>query len=402
MNPAGQKPPCGEHCPANDGDIEMNANHVVIEDLDLTFSYNPVSFLDTYQERIGNQVICGYLTDSVAPMNPLEDWDGVGRIYTAHRHSSSHADMQEALGLDSNWEPDLDLVHGHPERFRKAWVLAAATDPEFQDWCHKNGRPPKYADQDRLDAYYKRKAKRFWKDTDGELGPDCYWMTTIWSFEITDSVLEKLWHELNSEGLIGDPDRVSLDVYEHSGVVYSVSGAGAGCAWDTTRGGAVWVPDDCARDEIDRRAPVYAYGEIVTKRSPAGKVWAFKLHQSPDITSIWFSSWGSAFNALETATQAKREKDQSTPDWDEMVRKGRRLAATELAAEGAQLYTDFCNGAVYEVVIETFELCSCCSAAKSISSERHEECFGSEDAEASLKESFLQEVIAATKRVESR
>ncbi|KRW83751.1 hypothetical protein [Marinobacter sp. P4B1] len=381
----------------------MTANTAVTEDLDLTFSSTPVSFLDSYQERVGNQVICGYLVDSDRPMNPLEEWDGVGRIYTAHRHSSSHAEMQEALGLDSDWEPNVELVHDeHPERFKKAWVLAAASDVEFQEWCQKNGRPPKYADQEQLDAYYKRKAKRFWKDTDGELGPDCYWMTTIWSFEFTDSVLVKLWHELNSEGLIGDPDRVSLDVYEHSGVAYSVSGTSAGCAWDTARGGAVWVPDDCAREEIDRRAPVYAYGEIVTKRSPAGRVWAFKLHQSPEITSIWFSAWGYAFNALEAATRAKREKDQSSPKWAEMASKGRRQAAVEMAAEGAELYTNYCNGSVYEVVIETFELCSCCNSATSKSVERFSECYGFEDAEESLKTTFAEEVVKATKRVESR
>lgn len=37
---------------------------------------------------------------------------------------------------------------------------------------------------------------------------------------------------------------VKLDVYEHSGSSYSISGEGQQCRWDTAKGGAVWVPGD--------------------------------------------------------------------------------------------------------------------------------------------------------------
>jgi hypothetical protein len=56
------------------------------------------------------------------------------------------------------------------------------------------------------------------------------------------------------------PFTVMLDVYEHDGIAYSISGTGMQCPWDTAKGGAVWVPNQCCLDEInavpkaDRRA----------------------------------------------------------------------------------------------------------------------------------------------------
>lgn len=43
---------------------------------------------------------------------------------------------------------------------------------------------------------------------------------------------------------------VLLDIYEHGGMAYSVTGTGMQCRWDTTRGGAIWVPDDGAQENI--------------------------------------------------------------------------------------------------------------------------------------------------------
>ena len=47
-----------------------------------------------------------------------------------------------------------------------------------------------------------------------------------------------------------DMDGVVLDCYQHGGVVWSVSGAGMQCQFDTARGAGVWVPDDELRKQI--------------------------------------------------------------------------------------------------------------------------------------------------------
>lgn len=49
-----------------------------------------------------------------------------------------------------------------------------------------------------------------------------------------------------------DPDAVVLDCYEHGGQVWSISGHGMQCRWDTTRGAGVWVPDEYLREELEK------------------------------------------------------------------------------------------------------------------------------------------------------
>lgn len=41
-----------------------------------------------------------------------------------------------------------------------------------------------------------------------------------------------------------NPHAVLLDVYEHSGTSWSLSGEGMQCQWDTSKAAGVWVPDD--------------------------------------------------------------------------------------------------------------------------------------------------------------
>jgi hypothetical protein len=56
------------------------------------------------------------------------------------------------------------------------------------------------------------------------------------------------------KGEAPDPYAVLLDVYEHGGIAYSLSGTGQQCQFDTARGGAVWVPGDLLRADIEASA----------------------------------------------------------------------------------------------------------------------------------------------------
>jgi hypothetical protein len=55
-----------------------------------------------------------------------------------------------------------------------------------------------------------------------------------------------------------DKDVIMLDLYDHSGCTWSISGTGTQCRWDTSRWEAVWVPDKCilggSRTPCRRRA----------------------------------------------------------------------------------------------------------------------------------------------------
>lgn len=361
----------------------MSNPAAISQHLDIVESYAKVDYLDSYMERVGNKVLVGYLSPDPEPINPLEDCDGMGQIYSAHRHSSTHDEMREALGLDAYWSPDLELVDEHPDRLRKAWIAAAVNSVEFDEWCQENGRVPDTKDPVRLAAYFKRKAARFWRDTGG-VDSNYYHNESIEEFSFTDDVREEVWKELSSEHLIGDPDRVSLDVYEHSGVAYSVSGGGMSCGWDTASGGALWVPDDCAREELDRRAEVYQYGKIVEKRFRGKAAFTFEIDGQTGVTNFRFDYWHEAFAVLAKAVEKKKKGNGAL---------GRRRAAVELARNAAETYTDYCNGASYDVIIETFEIIDEeDGSTKSIDDEVLPGHLGSDYAESTLKSEFDAEL----------
>lgn len=361
----------------------MSNPAAITHHLDIVESHEKADYLDSYMERVGNKVLIGYLSHDQDPVNPLEDSDGLGSIFSSHRNSSNHDDMQEVLGLDSHWSPNLELVDEHPDRFRKAWVTAAADSEEFQQWCQEYGRPPETSDPAVLAAYYKRKAARFWRDFGG-VSPSYYHDESIEDFIFTDDVREQVWRDLSDLRLIGDPDRVSLDVYEHSGTAYSVSGEGMQCAWDTSHGGAVWVPDDCAREEIDRRAKVYQHGVVVEMPGRQDQKFTFKVDGEKEVASFRFSHWHQAFDAL---AQAAKRKGKGNADV------GRRRASEELARNAAEVFTDYCNGTVFGVVIETFEIIDeDMGNTKSIEDDSCWGYFGFDHAESTLKSEFDDEL----------
>lgn len=91
---------------------------------------------------------------------------------------------------------------------------------------------------------------------------------------------------------------VPLDLYEHSLVRWSVAGTGMQCRWDTSRYAGIWVPDDAAMEVI---------------------------------------------------------RDQGRGLEKELQRRTRREFAVKLAEEACELYTNWCNGDCYGIVIERYE-----------------------------------------------
>lgn len=342
----------------------MTTNHAVqINEAELAdmmeeaLEMSPSPIMD-YHDAIIKQVsdrkyLFGYLVDDHDAANPLTEWDGVGRIYSAHRNSDTHAEMQEALGLDSDWSKDYELVYA-TEEFRKHWLSIAADHEEFQTWCVENGRPP--LETAKLDAYFRNKARRFWKDNNGADAPYLYSEDSIWMFEdVCAAAEEAAYDELRNAGKIGDPDAVVLDCYEHSGVAWSVSGEGMQCRFDTANGAGVWVPDDCTREEIHRRGDqVYAFGRIVEGQ----KSFQFKLDREfGGGESMLFSSWTDAYQAFEEHLKRYNYKlPKNKAKRGKLVERGRDRARKELARNAVELYNDYLNGRVFGIVVASFEI----------------------------------------------
>lgn len=332
--------------------IQSNENTPILtlSDLELPF---PASYIMEYEDPIfkqaGNKLLVGYLADDNDSSNPLEDSSGLGHVFSAHRQSSTHAEMQEALGLNSDWDADLDLVE--PSHLRKAWIDAAAQSDEFKQWANETAGA-----QARLDEpYYKRRAQKLWRETAGEYiyNEDC-----IYSFSFTDDVRLEVWKDLRAKGLIGTEGTVLLDCYDHGGQVWSLAGHGMQCRWDTSGGAGVWTPDNEAQIEINRRSTLYAFGELLdngnwTRQSGKKRYYvvldkAFGEEKSPQ-----FEQWGNAFAWLEQRVKTLKLPKQKSAKED-LITKGKQRAAQELAQSALDTYNDWLSGNVFGVVVATY------------------------------------------------
>ncbi len=160
-----------------------------------------------------------------------------------------------------------------------------------------------------------------------------------------------------------NPDRVLLDCYEHGGQVWSISGCGQQCSWDTSRAAGVWVPDDCAESELDRREKVYAFGSVTYAYRNGRKVWqaeldsAFQIYAGVHI-SAGTDTWYEAFQWLEQVITSQRLKLTGSRKKRELHIKtiGRARAREELAREALALYNEYLAGNVYGTAVATFQL----------------------------------------------
>ncbi|HDT5863126.1 TPA: hypothetical protein QHB43_003043 [Aeromonas hydrophila subsp. hydrophila] len=310
----------------------------MIKAMNLPFDTTPsycMSYHDYEVQREGEMLKVAYLADDQDCQNPLEDCDGLGSIYTAHRNAGKehHEAMKEALALDRDWDPDLSLLEsGAPNlAFRKAWIAAATQHVEFRAWADETGRR-----NDPDEKYYRRRATAFWRECDS-------YSVNIWHFNFTDEVAFGVWKDLREQGAIGHADMVQLDCYEHGGQVWSITGSGHQCRFDTSRGAGVWVPDDAATQAIDSRQGVYAFGTIDKCRGE----WRVRCDSAPSDMSELFPSWVAAYEWLSTFSEGKKVTK-------EMLELGRSRARCEVCSDALEQYNAWLAGNCFGVVVAKF------------------------------------------------
>lgn len=260
---------------------------------------NPVD--DNAYEAIvdGNHAAVGYMVHDRHPINPLEDSDSYGGIYSSHRDRwDDHRPMQEALGLNSDWHPNIDQFE---DQACQIMIERALKDVIAKKYPKVRNISVDHDTDDFSEGtvllYYHNTRKTFPYETDYHpIDGTWKWILAFQGTETHlgdwEDIATELWKEGRKNGTVGDPYAVSLDVYDHSGVVYSVMRTSVYSIdpWDNARGGAVWVPSECLRKE--------------------------------EIASL--------------------PEDQ---------RRGRCI---ELAKQAAEVYTDWSNGRVYGIIVELF------------------------------------------------
>lgn len=309
-------------------------------EIELELPFKPdciMDYKDMLVKETADTLTIGYLAHDDDCANPLEDCDGMGAIYECRRHGPTLADYEQALGL-ADGGPNLDLVDEDAVVERALTQILADADltetalahcNEYWDRAERGYDPDPDQDEDFI---------RNCLDSENELYP----------IIATDSIRLTLWQEGRAAGTIGDKHAVLLDVHEHGQVSYSVNSGGS-ADWDTARCGAVWVPDEYAREELLRRAPMYQKGKIEKCRGP-GEAYAVYEYRGSAIDSAHtatFSQWHEAFEKLKQAAP----QDYLLP-----MASAERIAARELAAQAATIYTDWRNGNCFGVVVATYSL----------------------------------------------
>lgn len=226
----------------------MSSRTIEVDDVELELSSTPSDYLDQHIHTDGEWVLVGYCTDDNdgSCENPL-DCDCYGEIHhhPRSRYGSRDSDYYDAVGCDSYGDPRLDLIFdNHFQEAFKRWH-AKLVDTRGVEWLRDELRQEYDHEEGESDEQFVHDA--LYQDTNEYAN----WENVAYADDMRD-VLEQMFGE--PEFFPGDIDAVLLDRYEHGLCSYSVSGGGMQCRWDTSRGEAVWIPNEYLRSELEKIA----------------------------------------------------------------------------------------------------------------------------------------------------
>lgn len=292
--------------------------------------------------------------------NPLEDCDGMGVIWHHPRSRYGRSDgFYEACGLDSYGEPIID-----EDKLQQMWHdKVMALSPElftFPDELagHTWEPRPVYSSQGEPVPYWI--AMRQWL-ADESVADMTLWEQCCFAWrqrDIDNEVIEAVYDQIEAHFSFNyaaaaeecqqpmDKYAVLLDVYEHGARAYSLSGGGMQCRWDTSRGEAVWVADKYAKEEIDSRAEVYAFGEITER---CGE-FSVKLDSLPERAT--YNTWAQAF---ETLSDYATRQQETQPRIEADLTRGFQRALYEVAKDCVKTYDNWQRGENYGVICVDYD-----------------------------------------------
>ncbi len=323
--------------------------------VEVELPFNPEDWLQdelVTVERPDGGYRVAYLAHDEHCCNPLECGDGMGVIWHHPRSHYGKSDgYYEACGLDSYGGPIID-----EDKLQQMWydkVMARSLqdfylNPALRKIADAEDLREMLADESIIGDYtFEQNARSAWGVRLEDAEPDDV-QTLI------DKVEEKLsdWNYAAAEQECQQPMgkyAVLLDVYDHSGRAYSLSGGGMQCRWDTSRGEAVWVADAYAKEEIDRRARVYAFGKLESVGTNTGKP-LYKVSPLSGIEPSVFKEWSDAFEFL--LQFGIHYEGELTP---EDVERGFQRALYEVAKQCVKTYDNWQRGDSYGVVCVDYD-----------------------------------------------
>ncbi len=328
-----------------------------IEGVEIELDHAPCDWLDAHSCKIGERVIVAYnvLDNDYRDIDDMMG-DCMGRIVDAYNGRSAEKEELYALaGCDRYGDKDLDAVWDkHDAEAIRRYVerlLSIHTDEDTViEYEERN------AGYERRDGETVAETARRYVTADAE---EAHYWNYVMQEDDMQTVLGEMWEE--PEFWPGDPDAVMLDVYDHSGQAWSISGGGMQCRWDTSSGAGAWVPDKCLLDQIesdvaqgkDRRAQceLYAsqflnqYNDIVS-----GNVYGcvVQVHDLEGAQLSEESCWG--FIGTDHAEESLKDEfynpaiEDAKKVWDQ------RLAELGITVEASWYVVAWMDGTQREVM----------------------------------------------------
>ena len=321
--------------------MNINTANLSLSDFDLTIDPSGImSFHDpliTVNPLNDKQIFVTYLSDDECCDSPFDSFDLIGSIHTARSHDTDgHKGMQEALALNSDWEPNLDLVRDHQD-YMDIWTDDALASPEFHEFCEEH--------KDQYSGCMRETA---------EIIYDSY---RDHEFVFSDESRLNAWKKLKSEGKIGNPFAVNLDCYSHSGEHWSISGTGYNCQFDTAKGAGVWVPNKELEETVNELAIKLCFGDVEEIRLKSKTVFQAKLTCFIDGAGA-ISHHDSFMKAVEWIENYSSRLPESRRNALIKINIAQAKAnAAKFYAEGAlELYNAWLSGDVYVISSALLEL----------------------------------------------
>jgi len=209
-----------------------------VEDVEVELQNKPCDWIDMHKAKVGNKLVVAYcvLDNDYRSVDDLMG-DCMGRIVDAYNgRDAEKRELYALAGYDRYGNKDLDAVWDKHEdeaieRYIKRLManysvmeLREGIDdeevveaPEIEDWLRQDARGADWGN-----VHYEQDMQ---------------------------AVLDDMWDE--PAYWPGNPDAVFLDVYDHSGQCWSISGGGMQCRWDTSHVAGAWVPDKYLLDQLD-------------------------------------------------------------------------------------------------------------------------------------------------------
>jgi len=349
-------------------------------------------------------IVAGGLCYDQDADGPLEKGSANGNIY--HRGRRGHRDEEsqfyESIGFDRQGNKDLtaeavsaELAKRVTAEIRKDRSLMATLRNLL---CRRGDISTWDAVLARITVAIHREGWEYALDYVASYFLDVSWwqdVAAVWKDKLDpladllcESEAEVAWDRAVASGTIGNPLAVMLDIYEHSGISYSLAGHGMQCGWDTSRFAAVWVPDADAEENI-RYNVLHALG--------VGQVrWSGALGSQDDPLHARYSLDGATWHGVGYNWSWQQAMDamlvHAGQPLDEARMKTLHAAEAKKYCKGIlEEYNAWCNGEVFGVVVYVIDR----ETGKRIK-DQDDECWGHigrEYAETTLEDAILSQVL---------